>query len=154
MRLLGWDSASRLPWGRHVDAVPESLSGEYWEGVRKRLCLCVRSQGLSLGLYVLLVSVPQRMLENRRRSTRSDQISVMPGNNLEMRDCSGSVSFIYLSRGERGLYQLQHAPLGARALWWRWLFHLTEERTACKPGVWKLKIREIQTGNLGADFAE
>lgn len=66
---------------------------------------------------------------------------------LEVRDCSGSVSFIYLSRGERGLYQLLHAPLGARALWWRLLFHLAEERAACKPGVWKLKIREIQTGN-------
>lgn len=73
---------------------------------------------------------------------------------LEVRDCSSSVSFIYLSRGERGLYQLLHASLGARALRWRWLFHLAEERAACKPGVWKLKIREIQTGNLGADFAE
>lgn len=71
---------------------------------------------------------------------------------LEVRDCSGSVSFIYLSRGERGLYQLLHAPLGARALWWRRLFHLAEERAARKPGVWKLKIREIQTGNLGADL--
>lgn len=73
---------------------------------------------------------------------------------LEVRDCGGSGSFIYLSGGERGLYQLPHAPLGARALRWRRLFHLAEERAACKAAVWKLKIREIQTGNLGADFAE
>lgn len=60
MGLTGRDSASLLPWGRYMDAAPESPSEDYWEGVRKRLCLCVRSQGPLLGLYVLPASMPQR----------------------------------------------------------------------------------------------
>lgn len=58
--LTGRDPASLLPWAHYLDAAPESPSEEYWEGVRKRLFLCVRSQGPSLGLYMLPVSVPQR----------------------------------------------------------------------------------------------
>lgn len=77
----GRDSASLLPWGRYMDAAPESPSEDYWERSKeKALPLCTESGAIAGLVRAPGVHASERMLENRRGSARSDQINATPGN--------------------------------------------------------------------------